>query len=142
MSLKINKDELNSSNDSQYGGVCENKTPVIGYVKSSFPSNLVVYSLKTETAIHIWRFGSPILKFKTSLKNTANKVIVLLREGLLQVMNLKSMNQEVAIPLHFIQSNLLNKPRDEIDIALITSSLPKLFDSCSNFFCYSFNQMN
>lgn len=57
-------------------------------------------------------------------------------------MNLKSMNQEVAIPLHFIQSNLLNKPRDEIDIGLITTSLPKLFDSCSNFFCYSFNQIN
>ena len=52
------------------------------------------------------------------------------------------MNQEVAIPLHFIQSNLLNKPRDEIDIGLITTSLPKLFDSCSNFFCYSFNQIN
>jgi hypothetical protein len=85
MSLKINKqlDDFNSSDDSLYGGVCENKLPVIGFVKSTFPCNLVIYSLKMENALHIWRFASPILKFKSSLKNTSNKAIVMLREGII-----------------------------------------------------------
>jgi hypothetical protein len=57
-------------------------------------------------------------------------------------MNLKTMSQEVVIPLHFIQQNLLLKPREEIDIPLIASSLPKLFDSGSHFYCYVYNQIN
>ena len=76
-------DEINSSDDSQYGGVYEGHLPILGFVKSSHPCNLTVYSLKTETAIHVWRFGSPIIKFKSSIKNPSNKAVVLLREGLL-----------------------------------------------------------
>lgn len=98
LSLKIDRkdkngqlEDTNTSDDSSYGGVCEGQLPVVGFVQSTQPCNLVVYSLKSETSIHIWRFGSSILKFKSSLKNTSNKVVVLLREGILQVMSLKTM---------------------------------------------------
>lgn len=101
-----------------------------------------MYSLKSESAIHVWRFGSPLLKFKTSIKNPSNKVIVLLSEGQLQVINLKSMSQEVVIPTHFIQSNLLAKPREELDLELVVSDLPKNFDTCANFYCYVHSQLN
>jgi len=66
MELKINKnefEEINSSDDSNYGGACDGHLPIIGIVKSSYPSDLTVYSLKSESAIHVWRFGSPIIKF-------------------------------------------------------------------------------
>ena len=116
--------------------------PILGFVKSSHPCNLTVYSLKTETAIHVWRFGSPIIKFKSSIKNPSNKAVVLLREGLLQVINLKSMSQEVIIPTHFIQSNLLNKPRTEIDLNLVSNNLPKNFDCCLTLYAYIHKQIN
>ena len=85
LTLKINKnlEEVNSSDDSNYGGVYEGHLPIIGYVKSTYPCNLVIYSLKTETPIHVWRFGSSIIKFESCIKNPSNKAIVLLREGLL-----------------------------------------------------------
>lgn len=146
MTLKINKshavEDLNSSEDEQWAGVAAGKLPVIGYVKSSFPCNLVLYSLKTESAFHLWRFGSSIIKFKSCLKNSANKAVVLLREGIIQVMNLKTLNQEVVIPLHFIQQNLFTKPKAELDLQLITESLPKNFDVGPHLYCYIFNQLN
>ena len=92
LSLKVNKkQDANSSDDSNYGGVCEGHLPVVGYVKSTYPCNLVIYSLKSETAVHVWRFGSSIIKFKTPTKNLQNKAVVLLREGLIQIVNLKTM---------------------------------------------------
>lgn len=86
LSLKINKlnaEEMNSSEDEQWAGVAAGKLPVIGYVKSQHPCNLTIYSLKKESAIHIWRFGSSIVKVKSSTSLHSNKAIVLLREGII-----------------------------------------------------------
>lgn len=89
LQLKVVKKEKgddtlgSSSDDSQYGGVCEGQLPVVGYIKRPDPCNLIIYSLKHETAIHVLRFRSAIIKFQSSLSCTNNKAIVLLREGLL-----------------------------------------------------------
>ena len=49
---------MNSSDDSSYGGVYDGHLPIIGLIKSNSSSILTVYSLKNETAIHVWRFAS------------------------------------------------------------------------------------
>lgn len=43
--------------------------------------------------VHLWRFGSPVVKFKTALDNPTNKAFVLLEDGLLKVLDLGTMSQ-------------------------------------------------
>ena len=83
MTLKLAKEEVNTSDDSSQGLLHEHKLPLLGYVKTTSACNLVVYSLKTETARHIWRFGSPIIKFKSCDNNRTNKAAVMLEEGVI-----------------------------------------------------------
>jgi hypothetical protein len=37
---------LNTSEDSSYAGVYDSHLPIIGYVKATSPSTLIIYSLK------------------------------------------------------------------------------------------------
>ena len=74
---------MNTSDDSSYGGVYEGHLPIIGYIKASSSFNLVIYSLKNQTVINVWRFGSSIVKFATNIQNNNNKAVVLLSEGII-----------------------------------------------------------
>jgi len=83
-----------SSNSSDSENLYEDQAPLIGYIKSTSPCILTTYSLKNETAVDIQRFGSPILKFSTPLKNEFNKMTVLLQEGMIKVYDLRTMTVE------------------------------------------------
>lgn len=109
ISFDSNSSGMNTSDDSSYAGVYENHLPLIGYVRATSPSILAIYSLKNQTAINVWRFGSSILKFSTNIHNPNNKAIVLLSEGLIQIVNLKSMSTEVSLPTYFICKEIKEK---------------------------------
>lgn len=47
--------------------------------------------------MHIYRFGSPILKFKTNCMSNSNKLLVLLSDGFLKIFNLMSLEQELSL---------------------------------------------
>lgn len=72
---------VNTSDDSEYGGVYEGHLPIIGYIKATEPCVVVVYSLKNETAINVWRFSYAVLKFQTNISNPENKAVVLMADG-------------------------------------------------------------
>lgn len=75
----------------------ENDMPLIGYTVIMNSSQLKIYSLKTERTKHTLRFGSPVVKFKTSYSSKSNRMLVLLQEGLLKIFNLLTMEQEFSI---------------------------------------------
>ena len=137
----MKNEEMTSSDDSNYGGVFEGQLPIIGYIKSCQPNDLILYSLKIESAIHIQKFGSAIMKFETSLPNVSNKLIVLLREGVLKIISLKTMSAEVNIPTHYILPQLLSLKKS-YDLSFITSNLPKYSSMSSNLYCYVHNSLN
>lgn len=95
------KGEDQSSDDS-VGGAYDGQLPIIGMIKSTSGCMMTIYSLKSETALTVWRFASKILKFQTQLSNPSNKAIILLSEGIIQVINLKTMSCEVNLPTYFI----------------------------------------
>ena len=114
----------------------------------------MIYSLKNETAVHIWRFGSAILKFQTSISNPQNKAIVLLSDGIIQSINLKSMSTEVSLPTYFINSDQILQRRAQSNLSAqlgladrhllvqLASSLPKYFDMSSDCYAYIFSSIN
>ena len=91
--------------------------------------------------MYIQKFGSDIMKFETSLPNTSNKMIVLLREGILKVISLKSMSAEVNIPTHYILPQLFGL-KQTYDLSFISANLPKDFSMSSNFYCYVHTSLN
>lgn len=80
----------------------EGHLPIIGFIKSTEPCILTIYSLKNETAVSILRFGFAILKFQTNIVNPENKGIVLLSDGTIHTVNLKNMAIEVSLQTYFI----------------------------------------
>ena len=68
-------------------------------------------------------------------------MIVLLREGVLKIISLKTMSAEVNIPTHYILPQLLSLKKS-YDLSFITSNLPKDFSMSSNLYCYVHNSLN
>lgn len=141
---------INTSQDSEYGGVYEGHVPIIGYIKATEPCILTVYSLKNETAVSILRFGYAILKFQTNIVNPENKGIVLLSDGTIHTINLKSMSIEVSLQTFFIDSDKILRHSmsggasyaERNMLMQLAQSLPKYFDMSSDCYAYIYNSIN
>jgi transcriptional regulator NrdR family protein len=132
------KGEDQQSDDSS-GGAYESHLPIIGMIKSTSTCVMTIYSLKNETALTVWRFASTILMFQSSVINPSNKAVVLLSEGIIQVINLKTMQSEVSLPTYYIQSHQMQSQ----DLTqLLIANLPKQMDVSSSSYAYVHKEIN
>ena len=57
----------NSSHSSQnQGGVFDHYAPLVAFTSHGQASILKVFSLNANKTVHVWRFGSAIIKFLTN----------------------------------------------------------------------------
>jgi hypothetical protein len=47
-------------------GVYDNEVPLVGYIISANNTQLKIFSVKNEKTKHIFRFGSPVIKFQSN----------------------------------------------------------------------------
>jgi len=112
---KGQEDGASTTSDSSHGsGEFDVQAPLLAYTTSNQPKILKIFSLKSDKTLHIYRFGSSILKVSSTSSTNLSQLFVLLQEGQLKIFDLKSMEQ-IANIRTFQMCPSKNGPRSHYD---------------------------